>query len=109
MGGDHHHHGPPYKVPDYRTYKVDENSPELLQIQRALAAQGLKDPWLRNEVWRYNRQLIGPQNWSTTWGRIMFRKFPVGLALAAGTVALEMAYDSYNGSGDHGHGHGEHH
>lgn len=81
----------------------------VLQIQRALAAQGLKDPWLRNEVWRYNRQLIGPQNWSTTWGRIMFRKFPVGLALAAGTVALEMAYDSYNGSGDHGHGHGEHH
>lgn len=45
MGGHDHHHGPPYKVPDYKIYKVD--SPELVQVEQALARQGLKDPWLR--------------------------------------------------------------
>lgn len=44
MGGHDHHHAP-YKVPDYKIYKVD--APELVQVERALARQGLKDPWLR--------------------------------------------------------------
>ncbi len=47
MGGDHGHgHGPPYKIPDYKIYKV-ESVPELMAVQRALAQKGLKDPWLR--------------------------------------------------------------
>jgi NADH dehydrogenase (ubiquinone) 1 beta subcomplex subunit 3 len=46
MGGDGHHHGPEYKIPDYKIYKV-ENIPELVRIKDALAAKGLKDPWLR--------------------------------------------------------------
>ncbi|KAG0716528.1 hypothetical protein GWK47_009481 [Chionoecetes opilio] len=33
------------KVPDWRIYKV-ETSPELVQVQRALASHGLRDPWL---------------------------------------------------------------
>lgn len=45
MGGHEHHHEP-YKVPDYKIYKV-ENCPQLLGVQQALAQKGLKDPWLR--------------------------------------------------------------
>lgn len=37
---------PNYTIPDWRQYKV-ENAPELVQVQRALASHGLKDPWLR--------------------------------------------------------------
>ena len=44
MGGDHH--GPPVKIPDYKIYKV-ESVPELMAVKRALAAKGLKNPWLR--------------------------------------------------------------
>ena len=59
MGHDGHHGSkPPYVVPDYRIYKV-ENAPELLRTQRALASIGLKDPWIRNEVWRYNVKVFG--------------------------------------------------
>lgn len=44
--GHGHGHGDPYVVPDYRIYKV-EDAPELVQVQKALASKGLKDPWLR--------------------------------------------------------------
>ena len=44
MGG--HHHGPPYIVPDWTKYKI-ENAPELLDVQEKLAKSGLKNPWLR--------------------------------------------------------------
>jgi hypothetical protein len=45
MGGDDGHHHK-LKVPDYRSYKV-EDCPKLLNVQKALAQKGLKDPWLR--------------------------------------------------------------
>ncbi|KAK7074773.1 Ndufb3p [Halocaridina rubra] len=98
MGGGH----TPYKVPDWRIYKI-ENAPELVQVQRALASHGLKDPWLRNEVWRYNQQEFG-----THWARFrlaLFRGFKWGLLAAVATVALERTL----GGGGHGHGHGDHH
>ncbi|CAK9821543.1 NADH dehydrogenase [ubiquinone] 1 beta subcomplex subunit 3 [Anthophora retusa] len=54
MGGHGHGHGlgVPYTVPSPDIYKV-EDVPELLRVKEKLAAKGLKDPWLRNEVWRY--------------------------------------------------------
>jgi len=65
MGGHDHHHSAPvirsvinyeipepahhvedFKSPDWRKYKV-ESAPELVAVKNRLAAQGLKDPWLR--------------------------------------------------------------
>ncbi|KAK4291267.1 hypothetical protein Pmani_035883 [Petrolisthes manimaculis] len=86
-----------WKVPDYRIYKVEE-IPELLQVQRALASHGLKDPWLRNEAWRYH------PGFGSHWGvfrQTMFRGLKWGLVLAVGTVALERTF------GGHGHGHSD--
>ena len=40
MGGDGH--GFPYKVPDWKTYKVSANTPELQQVERMLKSLGLK-------------------------------------------------------------------
>jgi hypothetical protein len=40
------HHVEDFKAPDWRIYKV-ENAPKLLKVQQRLAAQGLKDHWLR--------------------------------------------------------------
>jgi hypothetical protein len=45
MGGHGHHD--PYKVPDYKIYKVDKAVPQLLEVETALGRMGLKDPWLR--------------------------------------------------------------
>ena len=75
-GGDFH-----YKVPDWKTYKVGPHTPELENVQRMLKSLGLKvlfhysenlyslldifvhsqDPWLRNEVWRFDRRT--PMGW----------------------------------------------
>ena len=45
MGGG----GVPFEIPDWKKYKV-EGVPELEKLQRRLAAEGLKDPWIRYVV-----------------------------------------------------------
>jgi hypothetical protein len=42
------HLPPGCHIPDWRQYKV-ENCPELADVQKRLAARGLKDPWLRSQ------------------------------------------------------------
>lgn len=54
--------------------------------------------------------MIGEQNWMTTWGRLMFRRFPTGLALGIATALGFKGYDAYLGGGHDDHGsHGGHH
>lgn len=108
MGGDGHgHHSEPYKVPDWRIYKV-EDAPELLRLQRVLAAKGLKDPWIRNEVWRHD-----PRMWGTEKSRLrllFFRGFKVGFTAFLITIAGTAIYDRIYPSEHNGHGHeGGHH
>ncbi|XP_037031637.1 NADH dehydrogenase [ubiquinone] 1 beta subcomplex subunit 3 [Bradysia coprophila] len=102
MGGHGHHgeHHAPYKVPKADIYKVAD-SKELLEVQEALARRGLKDPWLRNEVWRYNVKEFSTTN--RRLAKFMFRGLPLGLALTVATVAVEFALSSND---EHGHGHG---
>ncbi|KAK6165251.1 hypothetical protein SNE40_022211 [Patella caerulea] len=45
-----------YEIPDWKTYKW-QGIPELEEYQRLLAREGLKDPWIRNEVWRYQPEI----------------------------------------------------
>jgi len=99
MGGGGHGHGhePPYKIPDYRVYKV-ENVPQLMALRRTLAAHGLKDPWLRNEVWKYGTH--------STRDKIVngvFRGWRYGLVAAIFTSALTFYFEA--NEDHHGHGH----
>ncbi|XP_072948205.1 NADH dehydrogenase [ubiquinone] 1 beta subcomplex subunit 3 [Epargyreus clarus] len=101
MGG--HGHGPPYTVPHYSQFQV-QGIPQLEELEKALAKKGLKDPWIRNETWRYH------PGFGTRFQRarkVFFRGFPLGLALTVATVGLRKMF----GSDDHhGHGHdGDHH
>ena len=45
---------PKYPIPDYKQYTVGEHTPELLKLEKMLAEKGLKDPWIRNNAWRYD-------------------------------------------------------
>ncbi|KAI9582902.1 NADH dehydrogenase [ubiquinone] 1 beta subcomplex subunit 3 [Glossina fuscipes] len=101
-----HGHGEPYKIPDPSIYNVDD-IPKLKQVKEALARQGLKDPWLRNEVWRYDTA-----QWGTHAQRLrvfMTRGFVYGLGLAALTVAAETLLGSNDHHGHHGGSEGGHH
>ncbi|NWV48923.1 NDUB3 dehydrogenase, partial [Daphoenositta chrysoptera] len=59
--GSEHGHGHGHdkvELPDYRQWKV-EGTP-LEEVQRRLAKRGLRDPWARNEVWRYRGGFSSP-------------------------------------------------
>ncbi|KOB67607.1 putative NADH dehydrogenase [Operophtera brumata] len=100
MGG--HGHGPPYEVPPYTQF-CHKGIPQLEQLEKALCEKGLKDPWIRNEAWRYH------PGFGTKWQRAnktFFRGLPLGLGLAILTVGLERVLGGSDGG--HGHGHDGH-
>ncbi|CAG9131321.1 hypothetical protein JYU34_014867 [Plutella xylostella] len=103
MGGHGHGHEPPYRIPDASTFQV-KGIPQLEALEEALAQKGLKDPWIRNEAWRYN------PGFGSRWERsrlFFFRGLPLGLAL---TVIVVGAGKVLGGGDSHGHGHeGGHH
>ncbi|KAJ3649057.1 hypothetical protein Zmor_020819 [Zophobas morio] len=98
MGGHGHGHES-YTIPDYKIYKVDD-IPELCATRKALASHGLKDPWLRNEVWRYN-----PKEFGTEKARLrtfLFRGFRTGFIAFAITIAGTAIYDKLYPPKHHG-------
>uniref|UniRef100_T1J5I5 NADH dehydrogenase [ubiquinone] 1 beta subcomplex subunit 3 n=1 Tax=Strigamia maritima TaxID=126957 RepID=T1J5I5_STRMM len=95
----------PYEIPDWRKFKV-EDSPELVRVQQMLAQKGLKDPWLRNEVWRY------VPTRGTYWGNFGYyfgRGMLYGLIAAAATIAITEVTGLAKHHGDHGNGNGDSH
>jgi len=89
-----------FEAPDWRGYKV-QGIKELEQLQQMLAARGLKDPWIRNEVWRYSKANYGGQwrNAGISLGR--------GLKWAVAAMAITIAVDKLVLSKNKGHG--DHH
>jgi len=113
-GDGHGHHGPAYKIPDYKIYKV-EDVPHLVTVRDALAKQGLKDPWLRNHVWKYGQPYKTPKY---IFDRTIGRGMKWGFLAALITTGLGYVWpdDQWHGvehEGKHGHGgdhgHGEAH
>lgn len=101
-GSDSHgHHESKFKnpMPDWRQYKID-GIKQLEWTQKELAKRGLKDPWLRNEVWRY-------QNWpgvGRSFFSNLFRGFKWAFAAMVVTVAVDQAF-GISRSQQHHHGH----
>uniref|UniRef100_A0A914Y584 NADH dehydrogenase [ubiquinone] 1 beta subcomplex subunit 3 n=1 Tax=Panagrolaimus superbus TaxID=310955 RepID=A0A914Y584_9BILA len=94
MGG-HGHHEP--HIPNYQIYNNIQQCPDLVQHQQRLARLGLKDPWVRNYVWMYTKQMQKTQ-WQhfvklCSWG------LKPGVAVAAGLIAVEETYSFFK----HGH------
>jgi NADH dehydrogenase (ubiquinone) 1 beta subcomplex subunit 3 len=92
------HHALP-KVPDPSIYKV-EGCEILMNLQKKLAAKGLKDPWIRNHVWRFE-----------AFNRLKYPKLVLSSFFLQGSkiwvplVVLTIAVESFLGI-DYGHGHG---
>lgn len=57
MGGHEHGHHDPYKVPKASIYKVSD-VPQLAEVEKALARQNLRDPWLRLDGFLCNSQKL---------------------------------------------------
>ncbi|PAA77756.1 hypothetical protein BOX15_Mlig004930g4, partial [Macrostomum lignano] len=105
MGGDSHGHGTKWIPPDWRQYKI-QDAPRVQQHVDRLAAIGLKDPWARNEVWRYHSEFYKPPNRWIMW--LITRGAPYGIAAFGTVIVLEKLYGYVNRK--HGHdGHAKHH
>jgi len=99
-GGHGHGHGPKFVVPDWRKYKID-GIKQLEWTRDSLAEKGLRDPWLRNEVWRY-------EDWPG-YGRSMISILTRGLKYAAAAMVVTIAVDQILGISRSKQHHGEHH
>lgn len=101
MGGHGHGHEPPYKIPNPEIYKV-EDVPELKRVQEKLAQKGLKDPWLRNHVWRY--QETKSRSGIPRVVTILLRGWKIGVPAFLLTIAVENYFGiDYHGHHDDGH------
>ncbi|XP_014212206.1 NADH dehydrogenase [ubiquinone] 1 beta subcomplex subunit 3 [Copidosoma floridanum] len=111
MGGHHKPHIP--EVPDASKFKV-ESSEFLMDIQKKLGEKGLKDPWLRNHVWRTD-QWKGKKHPDWVLLRIFTYGWKIWVPLVIGTIAVEsflgIDYHGHSNHGDHGNGdgHGDKH
>lgn len=83
-------HREPYFVPDYRVFDV-EKCPEMLSVYDRLKAQNLCDPWLRNQVWRYNPEHYG------TWGSRIVKLVGRGIPQAIVALVVTLIADSIFG------------
>jgi NADH-ubiquinone oxidoreductase B12 subunit family len=92
-------------VPDWRTYTVGEHTPELLKNERMLKSLGLKDPWARNEVWRFDRTNPRYEVGSYKRLKVIYRGFAIGFGVAVITAGIRIYFRLKEG---HGHGHGDH-
>jgi len=73
-------------IPDWKIYKVAD-CPELLSVEKELAAYGLKSPWLRNHVWRYDVKTNGTLGWRIRMG--FFRGLKWGTILAVTHASIK--------------------
>ncbi|KAK9306411.1 hypothetical protein QLX08_002924 [Tetragonisca angustula] len=110
MGGHGHGHEPELEIPSPDIYKV-ENVPELKLVQDELAKLGLKDPWLRNEVWRYTA--FPGTSHTLRVIRGITKGMIVGFAAFLVTLGVEHTFGitykgEHHGDGDH-HKDGDHH
>lgn len=106
MGGHGDGFGPLAQVPDPKIYKV-EDAPQLKHLQERLAAKGLKDPWLRNEVWRYTA-VPGSPIYQAVRG--LTRGAILGIPAFLITLGIEHAFGisyepQHEHQGDHNDGH----
>lgn len=92
-----------FKAPDWRKYKVDD-IPALVNVRNALASQGLKDPWLRNEVWRHNPAL--GKSALSNMGKMVFRGWKLG---AVAALTLYFVNNTFFPEEHHDDHHGDHH
>ncbi|KFW93127.1 NADH dehydrogenase [ubiquinone] 1 beta subcomplex subunit 3, partial [Phalacrocorax carbo] len=94
-GNEHGHGHSKMELPDYRQWKI-EGTP-LEKVQERLAKRGLRDPWARNEAWRYMGGFAKP----VTLTEVFTRGFKWGFA--AFVIALGIEYTLFPPKKNGGH------
>ncbi|XP_076018269.1 NADH dehydrogenase [ubiquinone] 1 beta subcomplex subunit 3 [Genypterus blacodes] len=86
MGGDHGHGHGKMPMPDWRQWKSEGTPLEF--TQKRLAARGLRDPWARNEAWRYTGRFAR----AVTLSDVLLRGFKTGFIAFSIALAIEYTF-----------------
>jgi NADH dehydrogenase (ubiquinone) 1 beta subcomplex subunit 3 len=84
---------------DYRSYKVD-GIPELESHRSKLSNKGLRDPWIRNQVWLYDPKVGAYPQWRVGFRTAFFGFRYAMVALATCLITekiLEKAFPPFHG------------
>uniref|UniRef100_H2Y635 NADH dehydrogenase [ubiquinone] 1 beta subcomplex subunit 3 n=1 Tax=Ciona savignyi TaxID=51511 RepID=H2Y635_CIOSA len=82
--------------PHWSSWKIEGTA--LEDVQKRLGKMGLKDPWLRNEVWSYRV----PDRF-TNFSKIGSRGMVSGFVLFAGLLVVEKLFSSSSKSSSSDH------
>ncbi|CAO2638855.1 NADH dehydrogenase [ubiquinone] 1 beta subcomplex subunit 3 [Lemmus lemmus] len=94
-GHGHEHGHDKLVLPDHTQWKI-EGTP-LETVQKNLAARGLRDPWARNEAWRY----MGGFAENISFMSVLFKGFKWGFAAFVVAVGAEYFLASPNSDKKH--------
>ncbi|XP_002712535.1 NADH dehydrogenase [ubiquinone] 1 beta subcomplex subunit 3 [Oryctolagus cuniculus] len=89
-GHEHGHSHGKMELPDYRQWKIEGTPLEI--VQEKLAARGLRDPWGRNEAWRY----MGGFAHNVSFIGALLKGFKWGFAAFVVAVGAEYYLESQN-------------
>uniref|UniRef100_A0A0K0DPS4 NADH dehydrogenase [ubiquinone] 1 beta subcomplex subunit 3 n=1 Tax=Angiostrongylus cantonensis TaxID=6313 RepID=A0A0K0DPS4_ANGCA len=89
MGHDHHE---PFKIPHYSIYNNYQQFPELANHEKRLAQIGLKDPWIRNYVYLYDREYPHVRGKWNHFKRLILPGWKAGVGIAFALIAVEEGY-----------------
>lgn len=90
VGYDHKVHGTQV-VPDYRVYDISRTAavqPDTMKYLEDLRAAGLKDPWLRNDLWR-----MDPYTGMNTRGVVIWDFLKRSLAIGLGLTVTHILFN----------------
>jgi len=96
VGYDHKVHGT-FVIPDHRVYNVARTaavSPNTADYVQQLEAAGLKDPWIRNELWRQD-PYAGLFSRKQVMKDFLMKSLKIGTGLALTHFVLRKTYDYF--------------
>ncbi|CAF0825089.1 unnamed protein product [Adineta steineri] len=105
-----------FRVPDWRSQKVN-GIPELESHRSKLSNKGLRDPWIRNQVWLYDPKVGAYPQWRVSLRTAFFGFRYAMVALATCLITeklLEKAFPPFHGhihlyNPNKPHSHDDHH
>ncbi|VDK58668.1 unnamed protein product [Anisakis simplex] len=92
-------HGEPFKIPNYTIYNNYREFPQLAAHEQRLAQIGLKDPWIRNYVYLYDKHYPHVEGQWAHFKKLILRGWKGGVGFAAAVIAIEEGYSYWK----HGH------
>ncbi|VDP60426.1 unnamed protein product [Heligmosomoides polygyrus] len=82
----------PFKIPHYSIYNNYREFPELANHEKRLAQIGLKDKWIRNYVYLFDREMPHVRGQWSHFKRLILPGWKIGVGLAVAVIAAEEGY-----------------